>query len=88
MLILEIQSILESCEQTGYTQFWPRPSKFILINFYFDQICINMQKIRLFHWFALEIRLIKKSCILIGWEHFVPYLRNKNFPKYGIDAGA
>ena len=39
-------------------------------------ICINMQKIRLFHWFVLEIWLIKKSCNLIGWEHFGPYLRN------------
>ena len=44
-------------------------------------ICINMQKIRLFHWLVLEIRLIKKSCNLIGWEHFGPYLRNQNFPK-------
>ena len=50
-------------------------------------ICINMYKIRLFHWLALEIHLIKKSCNLIGWEHFDPYLRNKNFPKYGICAG-
>ena len=31
--------------------------------------------------------LIKKSYILIGWEHFDPYLRNQNFPKYGICAG-
>ena len=46
-----------------------------------------MQKIRLFHWFVLEIWLIKKSCNLIGWEHFGPYLRNKNFPKNGICAG-
>ena len=39
-------------------------------------ICINMQKkIRLFHWFVLEISSIKKSCNLIGWEHFSPYLK-------------
>ena len=44
-------------------------------------ICINMQKIRLFHWLVLEIWLIKKSCNLIGWEHFGPYLGNQNFPK-------
>ena len=43
-----------------------------------------MQKMRLFHWFVLEIWLIKGSCNLTGWEHFGPYLRNKNFPKYGI----
>ena len=40
-------------------------------------ICINTQKIRLLHWFVLEIWLIKKSCNLIGWEHFGPY-----FPEF------
>ena len=47
------------------------------------QTCINMQKIRLFNWFVLEILLIKKSCNLIGWEAFGLY----DFPKYGICAG-
>ena len=40
--ILEIQSILESCNQTGHTHFWPCPSKNFLINFYlckFVPIC-------------------------------------------------
>ena len=50
--------------------------------------CNNMQKIRLFYWFVLEIWLIKKSCNLIGWEHFGTYLRNKDPPKYGICTGA
>ena len=50
-------------------------------------ICITMKKIRLFNWFVLEIWLIKKPCNLIDWEHFSPYLRNKNFIKYGICAG-
>ena len=45
------------------------------------------KKIRQFHWFALEIWLIKKSCNVIVREHFGPYLRNKNFPKYEICAG-
>ena len=40
-----------------------------------------------FNCFVLEIWLIKKSCNLIGWEHFGPYLRNQNFPRYGICAG-
>ena len=31
--ILEIQPILESCDQTGHTHFWPRQSKKFLINF-------------------------------------------------------
>ena len=77
--ILEIQSILESCDQTGHTYFHQ-----LMIMW----ICINMQKIRLFHWFVLEIWLIKKSCNLTSWEYFGPYLRNKNFPKYGICAGS
>ena len=46
-----------------------------------------MQKIRLFYWFVLEICLIKKSCNMIGLEHFGPYPKNKNFPKYAICAG-
>ena len=65
---------------------YPHPKNF-LINFYFMWHCINMQKIRLFYWFALEISLIKKPCNLIGWENFCPYLRNKIFPKYEISAG-
>ena len=36
-------------------------------------IRIKMHRIRLFHWFVLEIWLIKKSCNLIDWEHFGPY---------------
>ena len=43
-------------------------------------VCINIQKFRLFHWFVLEIWLIKKSFNLIGWEHFGLYFRNKIFP--------
>ena len=85
--ILEIQPILESSDHTVHTHFWPRPCKKILITFWLIWICINMQKNRLFHWLVLEIWLIKKSCNLIGWEHFGPNLRNQNFPKYGICAG-
>ena len=80
LFILEIQWILESCDQLGHTHFWPCPPKIFLINFYFMRICINKQKIRLFHWFVLEIWFIKKSCNLIGWEHFGRYLfSNKLF---------
>ena len=46
--------------------------------------CINMQKRRLFHWFVLEIWSIKKSCNLIGWKNFGPYLRNQNFPIWDL----
>ena len=38
-----------------------------------------MKKIRLFHGFVLEIWLIKKSCNLVDWEHFGPYLTKKKF---------
>ena len=80
LFILEIQWILESCEQLCHTHFWPCPPKIFLINFYFMRICINKQKIRLFHWFVLEIWFIKKSCNLIGWEDFGRYLiSNKLF---------
>ena len=37
---------------------------------------------------VLEIWLIKKSCNLIGWEHFGSSLWKKIFPKYGICAGS
>ena len=78
------QSILESHNQTHHTHFWSYPPKKILITFM--QICINMQKIRMFHWFVLDIWLIKKSYKLNGWEYFGPYLRKQNFPKYEICA--
>ena len=44
--------------------------------------CINMQKNQ-----AILMICSGESCNLIGWEHFGPYLRNKNFPKYWICAG-
>ena len=70
---------------------WPHPLLTMPNHKIFDQYliysmwtCIHMQKIRLFHSSVTEIWLIKKSCNLIGWEHFGPYLRNKNFPYYSI----
>ena len=48
---------------------------------------VSTCKKRLFNDFVLEIWLIKKSCNLIGWEHFRPYLKNQNFLKYEICAG-
>ena len=60
----------------GHTHFWPRPLQYFLINFQFPWICINMQKVRPFYHFLLEIQSIYKSCNLIGREHFGPYLRN------------
>ena len=79
--ILEIQSNWESCDQTGVTQT-VFDQLFIYMNLY-----QHVENHRLFYWSVLEIWLIKKSCNLIGWEHFVQYLRNKNFPKHAICAG-
>ena len=60
---------------------------------FFDQLLIYVnlyqhaknQAIK--NWFVQEKWLIKKSCILTGWEHFDPYLRNQNVPKHEIFAG-
>ena len=32
------------------------------------------------------LQLIEKSCNLIGQEHFGPYFKNQNFPKYEVQA--
>ena len=67
---------------------WPDWPKKKLMNFWFTWISIYPQKLKLFQWFVvMEIWLFKKCCNLIGWEDFSPYLRNKNFPKYGICVG-
>ena len=55
---------------------WPLPFLTMFTQKLFDQLLI-----RLFYWFVMKIWLIKKSWNLIGWEHFGPYLKNKNFPK-------
>ena len=55
----EIQTILESCDQSGQNHLWPHPPQYFSINLQFWWICINMQKIRLFHHFALEIFALK-----------------------------
>ena len=51
-------------------------------------------KICLFHWFLCEIQSVlesydwlKNPTIMIGQEHFGPYPRNQNFPKYDIFSG-
>ena len=89
LFILETQLTLESCDQTDQNLFLTMlpPPPIFLINFSIMWIYIKMQKIRLFHRFVLELGLIKKSCSLIGSEHFGPYLRNKNLVKYKVCAG-
>ena len=42
------------------------------------------KKLRYFHWFVLEIRLIKKSCNLIDWGYSGPYLWKNLFPNMGF----
>ena len=72
ILFWEMQSILESRDQTCHKHFW---SFFDLCGF-----LSTCKKNRLFYWFVLEIWLIKKFCNLIGWEHFGPYLWDKRIP--------
>ena len=43
-----------------------------------------MPKINFIIHFFLEILNFKKSCNLIGWQHFGPLLENQNFVRYGI----
>ena len=80
--ILEIQSILEAHDQTDYTNFWTCPPQNFFINF----VSTCKRSGYLINLFWRYFWLIKKSCSLIDWEHFGPYLRNKNFPKYRICA--
>ena len=42
-------------------------------------ICINMQKIRLFHWFVQEIRLIKKILQVDWLRTFWPIYQEQEF---------
>ena len=70
-LFLEIQSILESCDQTGH--LWPS-----LIMTTPNVLCGFVSTCKKSGYFTvLGIWLIKKSCKLIEWEHFGPYLKNK-----------
>ena len=80
--ILEKQSILESHDQTDYTNFWTCPPQNFFINF----VSTCKRSGYLVNLFWRYFWLIKKSCSLIDWEHFGPYLRDKNFPKYRICA--
>ena len=60
------------------------PPKSFFFNFHFLWIYINMQKIKLFHWFVLKVWFIKKPCHFTEWEQF---LKNNFFSKYGTCAG-
>ena len=70
---------------------WPHPFLTMPTQKTFDQLLIFVNlyqhaKNQAISLFILEIWLIEKSRNLIGWEHVNPYLRNKDFPKYGICA--
>ena len=45
VFIFEIQSILESWDQTGQAHFWPCPPKNVLISFKLLRISISIQKV-------------------------------------------
>ena len=91
---LKIQQILGSHKIMGYvypkinqidhTHFLLFRPKKLLIKIKFFWIGLNMEKIRLFHWFILEIWFFYKYYNLIGREHFGPYPRNKISTKYRL----
>ena len=73
------KSILESCDQTGHTHFWPcRPKEFV-ISFRFLWICINMQKVNLFHPFIFQIQSVLGSCDQTGYSHNKKFKSTFNF---------
>ena len=76
LLILQIQSILESHHQNGHTHFWPR-SFFTMSTPIFVWNCTSMQKNQI-HQFFLEIESILESRDQIGHIPFWP-CPNKNF---------
>ena len=81
--ILEIRSIFESCDQTGHTHFWPSPPRKIRSTFNICEFVSKCKKSAISLIYSRDM-VDKKPCNLIDWEHFCPYLRNQNFPKYGI----
>ena len=75
-------SIFKSCNQIDDTHFLPFPPKKLLVKNFFILIVLNMQKIRLFHSFVLEISFFCKYCNLITREHFGWCPSNKVSIKY------
>ena len=70
----------------------PRPFLTIPIQKCFDQLLVYVNlnqhaKNQAISFICSGDMVEKKSCNLIGLENFGPYLRNQNFPKYGIGAG-
>ena len=63
---------LESREKTGHTHFWQCPPKKFLMSLQFFWICMNMQKISLFHLLILQIQSILESSHMTGQTHFWP----------------
>ena len=56
------------------------------INLYKTSIFICIPKIYFIIHFFLEILHLKKSCNLIGRQHFGPLIENQNFARYGIGS--
>ena len=76
VFILEILLILKCHDQTDHTQFWSCSSKKSLIKLVM-LICINIQKIRLFQWFVVEmidqkIWLVENILAHISWTKILP----------------
>lgn len=80
----EIELVVTKLSMVWHTP--PRPSKKDVINMVALKMSSHWQK-NLLHTLFHEILEFENSCILIGLEHFGPYLQNKNFPIYEIGDG-
>ena len=80
----EIQPILESCDQSGTTIYDHTHPKIFQSTFNFNEFVITCKKSGFFNILLKRHIWFKNPPNLIGLEHFGPYFRNQNFPKYEI----
>ena len=72
LLVLQIQSILESCHQTGHTHFWPwPPPQKVPITFWFPACKTTVNSISLVH--TLKFRVQRPD-----WPYLLLTMPNQN----------
>ena len=76
LYVLEIQSVLESCDQSHHTHFWPYPPKRFLVKFL--SICMNMQKSGNFINFFWRYNWYKSHAIWLA-ESILPHISGARF---------
>ena len=88
-------SLTHSWDTVNFRKPWPDyPPQFLTMSTQKNLSTFNLCKLvstckKLGYFIDLLWRYgwLKIFCNLIGWEYFGPYIKNKNFPKYGIYAG-